>query len=178
MHLLALAEGGFNPMDFNGIGGTFWTWVIFLLALVPAWKFVLGPISRALIERDEAALAAVTKAEAASRDAEQARAEVEVKLGEARTEAAKILAAARDRGESREREIVEHAKQEAAAMLENARSQIRSEQEKALAAIRGEVVELTLGAASKVLERNVASEDDRRIVGEFVGAPTGGGDVS
>ena len=34
--------------------------------------------------------------------------------------------------------------------------------------IRGEVVELSLSAAGKVLERQVAGADDRRIVEELV----------
>ena len=38
--------GGFNPLDFGFAGTTFWTWVIFLLALPVMWKFVFGPIER------------------------------------------------------------------------------------------------------------------------------------
>lgn len=174
-NLLALADGGgFNPLDVNGAGSWLWTLLIFLLALPFMWKMVFGPITGALLERDEAARAAVKQAEAASAEAEKARAEVEVKLGEARAEAAKQLAAARERAETKEREIVENAKREAAAMLDNARNQIRAEQEKALATIRAEVVEISLGAAGKVLERNVASEDDRRLVDDFVGTGVNG----
>lgn len=173
------AEGGpsFDPLNPAHGGLALWTWIIFLLALPVIWIMVMGPVTRALLERDDAAFHAVRKAEEASREAEAARAEVEVKLGEARTEAGRILQAARERGEGREREIVEHAKSEAAGMLDNARSQIRAEQDKALAAIRSEVVDLTMGAATKVLQRNVASEDDRRLVSDFVGAPAQAGEA-
>ena len=168
---LAVAEGAvFNPLNPLHGGLALWTWIIFLLALVPVWKMVMGPVSRALLARDEEAFSAVRKAEQASAEAERARAEVEVK---ARAEAAKILAAARERGEVREREIFEKAKAEAAALLDSARSQIRSEQEKALATIRSEVVDLSLKAAGKVLERQVSSEDDRRLVSDFVGRHAG-----
>lgn len=171
---LAAAEGAvFNPLNPLHGGLALWTWIIFLLALMPVWKMVMGPVSRALLARDEEAFSAVRKAEQASAEAERARAEVEVKLGEARAEAAKILAAARERGEVREREIFEKAKAEAAALLDSARSQIRSEQEKALATIRSEVVDLSLKAAGKVLERQVSSEDDRRLVSDFVGRHAG-----
>ena len=53
-------------------------------------------------------------------------------------------------------------------MIEGARTQIRAEQEKALASIRAEVVDLSIAAASKVIARNVGSEDDRRLVQEMV----------
>ena len=97
-----------------------------------------------------------------------ARAEVVVKLGEAQAEAAKVMAQARERAETREREIVEAAKAEAMAMVDTARKNIESEQDKAIAAIRSEVVELSLNAASKVLSRRVDSDDDRRLVSELV----------
>ncbi len=163
--VLALAaEGGFDPTDPSGSGGLFWTVVIFVVAMPFMWKVVMGPISQALGERDEQASRAITLAEQASADAEKARAEVEIKLGEARAEAAQMLSQARERGASREREIVDAANAEARAMVEAARRTIRAEQEKAISAIRDEVVELSLSAASKLLERKVDSDDDRHLV--------------
>lgn len=166
--ILALAEGGFNPVDPSGGGGLLWTLVIFGVALPFMWKVVMGPIATALEERDEQASRAIALAEKASADAEKARAEVEVKLGEARAEAAQLLGDARDRATSREKEIVDAANSEARAMVEAARRTIRAEQEKAIAAIRDEVVDLSMSAASKVLERNVGSEDDRNLVAGMV----------
>lgn len=169
--IAVLAEGGsLNLFDPSGFGGYFWTLVIFFAALPFMWKIVMGPITRVLEERDEQANRAIAAAEKASGDAERARAEVEVKLGEARADAAQLLSEARERAETREREIVEAAKSDAQNMVESARVAIRSEQEKALAAIRGEVVELSLNAASQVLGRNVGSDDDRRLVSELVGS--------
>ena len=55
---------------------------------------------------------------------------------------------------------------EAGKLLEQAKREIQVEREKALATIRGEVVELTMSAASAVLQRNVGSEDDRRLVSD------------
>ena len=167
---LSISEGGgFNPLDMTGGGNLFWTWLIFLASVPLMWKLVLGPITNALEERDSAAARAIGAAEKASAEAEKARADVEVALGEAQAEAAKLLAEARERAEVREHEIVQAAKQEASTMVENARKTIRAEQDKALSAIRNEVVDLTFNAASKVLERNVGGDDDRRMVTELIG---------
>jgi len=168
-HSIVLAvSGGYNPLDLSGAGALFWTLLIFLLALPFMWKVVFGPISQALADRDGKANAAIVAAERAGEEAEAARAAVEVALGEARVEAQKLVNAAKERAEVRERDIVDNARKEADAMIASARSAIASEREKALSAIREEVVQLSLGAASKVLGRNVGSEDDRRMVGELV----------
>jgi len=166
--ILSGGEGGFDLFSPTGVGNVLWTWVIFLLALPAIWKFVMGPVSRALEERDDHAVRAIAAAEKASSEAEAARAEVEVRVGEARTEAARLMDEARDRAEVREREIVEAAKAEAGAMVESARGQIQAERDKAVASIRAEVVGLSLQAAGAVLERNVGSEDDIKLVSELV----------
>jgi len=168
--LLTSADGGaaFSPLGMSAFANAFWTWVIFLACLPFVWKIVMGPVTAALVARDAEASEAVKLAEKASGDAEKARAEVEVKLGEAQAEAATVMAHARERAETREREIVEAAKSEATAMIASARTNIQAEQDKAIAAIRSEVVELSINAASQVLSRRVDSEDDRRLVTELV----------
>ena len=96
---LALAEGGgFNPLDPSSFGGALWTLLIFVLAIPFIWKTVMGPVSRALVERDELATRAIDAAERASAEAEAARVAVEAKVAEAQAGAAKLLAEARGIG--------------------------------------------------------------------------------
>jgi len=161
-------HGSFNPFNPVGAGGILWTWIIFLGALFPIWKFVMGPVTRALSERDERAQEAIDAARTASEEAEAARAEVEVKLGEVRAEAAQLLAEARDRAAVREREIVDDAQGKARELVDAAQRAIQAEQDKAIAAIREEVVDLSMAGARKVLERNVGSDDDKKLLGELV----------
>ncbi|MBL8862376.1 MAG: F0F1 ATP synthase subunit B [Planctomycetes bacterium] len=173
--ILVLAEGGgFNPLDLHGIGGFFWTIVIFALALLPIWKLVMGPVTKALEERDAQAAAGLAAAQKASADAESARAAVDSRLREAQLEAAKIVDAARGRAEVVERELKDQAGREAQALLERAKSEIQAEQAKALTAIRAQVVEVSMHAASQVLKRRVDSADDRRLVEELVAGAAGG----
>ena len=130
MHLpmLLLAEGGgFNPLDVGGAGNFLWTLVIFALALFPMWKLVFGKIAQGMAARDGRVAEAIAAAERASGEAEKSRAAVEVALGEAQAEAAKLLAEARERAEVREREIVGAAKRESEALVDSARATIRAE---------------------------------------------------
>ncbi len=172
--LVATSEGGFNPLDVGGAGNFLWTIIIFVAALYPMWKMVFSKITESMENRDARAAEAIIAAERASVEAEKSRAAVEVALGEAHAEAAKLLVGARERAESRERDIIENAKSEATAMIEGARKTIQAEQDKALSAIRNEVVELSLQAASQVLGRSVGTEDDRRLVSELVSGSKAG----
>ena len=167
---MASEGGGFNPLDFTQLGILIWTLVIFLVALLPIWKVVMGPVTRGLLARDAKAEAAVAAAEAARRDTEAARAEVAAQLSQARAEAARTVEAAQARAEVRERELTAEAEKASEKLLERARAEIRSEQDKAVAQIRAQVVDLSLQAAGRVLERKVDSADDRRLVESLVGS--------
>jgi len=160
--------GGFNPIDLAAGGNLFWTLAIFLVSVPLIWKVVMGPVTLALEERDAKTERAIAAAEQASKDAAEARAKLEATLTEAQAQAAQAMAQARARAEARGQEIVDSAKAEAAQLVDGARKAIRAEQDKAISAIRNEVVDLTMNAASKVLERRVTSEDDRRLVAELV----------
>jgi F-type H+-transporting ATPase subunit b len=167
--VLTLLEGtAYNPMDPAGLGGILWTWIIFAFALPFIWKRVMGPVTSALLQRDAAAFEAIASAERANQQAEKVRAEVEVKLGEAQAGAAKLLSEARERAEKREHEILELAKKEADSLRERARTDIDTAKDQAIAAIRDQVVEISLAAASQVLQRRIDAEDDRRLVSALV----------
>ena len=160
--------GGFNPLELSHIGNLLWTLLIFILALPVIWKCVMGPVTKSMLERDHRAERAIEAAQKASADAERAKVEVEAKLAEARGEAQRIVAESRARAEAVGKQVEAASREEAGKLVEQAKREIGVEREKALAAIRSEVVELSLSAASAVLKRNVFSEDDRRLVSDMV----------
>lgn len=170
LFLCVLSQGGskFDPLSLSAGGNALWTLVIFAVSIPLIWKVVMGPVTRALARRDETLVQSIAAAEKAGADAERARSQVEQRLVEAQAQASALLSQARERGEVREREIVEAAKKESVSLVEAARTAIRAEQDKAISSIRSEVVELSLAAASKVLERKVDADDDRRFVTELV----------
>ena len=98
--LIALADGGFDPLKLDHFSNFFWTLIIFFAALAPIWIVVMKPVTRALTERDAKASEAIEKAQAASREAESARAAVEANLRDANQKAAALLADARARAMS------------------------------------------------------------------------------
>ena len=105
--------GGFNPLELSHLGNYVWTLLIFLLALPAIWKFVMGPITKALQERDGRAEQAIAAAQKASQDADRAKVEVEARLAEARAEAARIVAESRTRAESVAKQVENASRAEA-----------------------------------------------------------------
>ena len=161
------AEGGFNPFEL-ALGATFWTWVVFLLALIPSWKFVFGPIVAALDSRDQEVEQAKQKAEETHR---QAQAEIEAakaELDKARAEGRRMVEEATTRAEKQGQEALAQARAEADRQLQRAREEIDASKQRALLEIRKEVVNLAVQGAGKILERNVDVEANRKLVDEFV----------
>ena len=101
--------GGFNLFQWQP-GAAIWSIVIFLLALPLMIKFVFGPITRALDERDKKVEAAAAAAEDARRAAEEAVANAASEREEARAEARQMVQAAQARAERQAQEALEAAK--------------------------------------------------------------------
>ena len=163
----APAEGGFNPFEFAP-GATIWTWAIFLLSLPVMWKFVFGPITSALAERDQKVVDAAKAAEDAKREAERAVAAAQTELEQARSEGKRMVQEAVARAERQGQEERTKAKAEAQQQLDKAREEIEAEKRRALLEIRREVVDLAIASAGQILHRNVDDETHRGLVTDFM----------
>lgn len=149
-------------------GVSFWTLVIFLILLVVLAKTAWPAILKAVEEREKKIQAEIEQAHEANREAQRVLAEYQQKLAAARSEAQDLLAAGRQAAEKVREEIVARARAEHEELIGRARREIVAEREKALADLRREAVELSLAAAGKVIERNLDSEADRRLVQQYL----------
>jgi F-type H+-transporting ATPase subunit b len=117
------------------------------------------------------------------RDAEQARSDREsaqqerlAALTEARREANDIISRAQKvASESREADIAA-TREELGRMRERATAEIDTEKQRAIAELRGEVTDLALLAAGRVVGDSMTSDRQRRLVADFLAesASTGG----
>ena len=145
-------------------GVSIWTLVIFLLLVVVLAKTAWPAILKAVEEREKKIQEQLDRAEKANQDAQRVLADYQQRLAAARNEAQELLAAGRQAAEKVREEIAARARAEHEELIGRARREIAAEREKALAELRGEAVELSLAAASKVLERNLDCEADRKLV--------------
>jgi len=141
----------------------------FLLLLYLLNRFLFKRVFALLDERAAKIKKGLEDAEAAARDRELARAEREAAVAEARKEAADMLARANKIAEDTRNEILADAKAEAERVTAKAREEIVAEKDRAMAEIRGQVAELALLAAGKLVRREMDGPAQRRLVEQFLG---------
>ena len=153
-------------------GLMFWTLVIFLVLFFVLAKYAFGPITKAVEAREQALQAAIDQAKRDREEAARILADHRTQLEGARGEAQRIIAEGRAVGEKLRSEMLEETRGQQQELLERARREIESEREKAIAQIRAEAVELAIAGASKVIEKNLDDQTNRKLVESYLsGAP-------
>ena len=141
-----------------------WTIVTFFIVLaILKWK-AWGPLINALDKREEDIREALASAEKARQDAEKASSEYEDMMKKARVEAQQIVADGKAAGERVKNDIESAANDKANEIIEKAKAQIDAERRKAIQEIKSSVVNLSMEAAARVIEKNLDSDDNRKLV--------------
>ena len=146
----------------------------FALFLILLWAFALKPVAKQLDDRQARIEQGLKDAEQARRDREQAEAERVAALAEARKEANDILARAQRLAQETRDADIAATREELDRMRERATGEIDAEKQRAIAELRGEVADLALQAAERVVGESMSSDRQRRLVEEFLA--TSGGD--
>jgi F-type H+-transporting ATPase subunit b len=157
-------------------------WVIvaaanFIVFAVVIWSLFFKPVSGMLESRRTRIEQGLKDADQARRDRESAADERQTTLGEARREAADILARAQKAAEDERDRGIAETRAEIDRLREQAVSEIDAERQRALGEVRAQVADLALLAASKVVGESLTNERQRRLVEQFLTevTPTGAG---
>ena len=161
-------EKAFNPFEWTP-GVAIWTLIIFGLSVPLMIKFVFGPITRALEERDQKVERAAAAAEEARERAEAAVAKAQEELERSRSEARQRVQEAVQHAERKAQEEVQKARAEIERERQKASEDIEAAKRRALLEIRHEVVDLTIASAGRILEQDVDDEAHRKRIDEFLG---------
>ena len=133
--------------------------LVFLLA-----KFAWKPIIGALEKREEQVRADKETAEKARIDAVALKQELDKKLAHISQEAARKMAEAVQLGEAQKEQLLTVAKGQAESLLAQAKEQIDAERTKAIADIRSQIAQISILAASRVLEQQLNEKGATRVV--------------
>jgi F-type H+-transporting ATPase subunit b len=155
-----------NPLVQPDPGLFIWTIVTFLVLLALLAKFAWRPLLQALERRQETIRKALEDAERAKQELERLQQESAMILQQARIEAESIITRTRSDAERLREELHQKAKNEADNILRNAQQQIQLQTRQALQQIRHEVADIAVLVASKLIERNLAKEDNDRLINE------------
>ena len=162
------AEGA--PVDLlaPSTGVMAWTLIIFLLLLFVLSKFAFKPLFAAVEAREQALRDAIEGAKRDRAETEAALAQQRVQLEAARSEAQQIVADSRATAEKMRSDLLAQTKQQQEEMIEQARRAIEGEKAAAIADLRKEAVDLAIAGASRVIEQNLDSAGNRKIVESFL----------
>lgn len=149
-------------------GLMFWTLVIFVLLFVVLSKFAFRPLFAAVEGREKALEEAIEGAKRDRAEAEALLAQQKAQLESARNEAQAIIAEGRATAEKMRGELIAQTKHQQEEMIEQARRAIDSEKKSAIADLRREAIDLAIAGASRVIEQNLDSSANRKIVESFL----------
>jgi F-type H+-transporting ATPase subunit b len=165
------AEGGGLVINFFWIAVASANFLVFATILYLAFGKQVSALLAARRERIEQGL---RDAELARRDRESAEQERVSALAEARREANDILARAQKVAQETRDADIAATREELERMRVRASEEIGAEKQRALAELRGEVAELALQAAGRVVGETMTDKRQRRLVEEFLAEPTSG----
>ena len=172
--LASETDGPVNLLD-PKVGLMFWTLVIFGLLFTVLAKFAFKPLFAAVEAREKALEDAIEGAKRDRAEAEQALAAQRAQLEAARTEAQQIIADSRATAEKMRNDLLAQTKQQQEEMIEQARRAIDGEKSAAIAELRKEAIDLAIAGASRVIEQNLDSQSNRKIVESFLASLDGKG---
>lgn len=140
----------------------------FLLLVFLLKKFAWGPIIGALEKRENQIESDKQTAAAARQSAEELKKELDERLAQISNEAAQKMTAAVKAGEAQKEQLLAQAKEQTERMLQQAKAQIEAEKNQALADVRGEIAQLSLLAAARVMQRQVKEDTADQIVAQVL----------
>jgi F-type H+-transporting ATPase subunit b len=153
-----------NPLVRIEPGLFIWTIITFLVLLAVLAKFVWKPLIEALNRREEKIRKSLEDAEKAQERMEKIQKEAEEVMTKARHEAQAILEDGKVIAQKVKDEIVADAKEKAESQVQNAKIQIDAEKEKAIEEIKGDVIDISLQVAEKLIKRNISKEDNYELI--------------
>ncbi|HLZ45617.1 MAG TPA: F0F1 ATP synthase subunit B [Gemmatimonadales bacterium] len=165
--LLQEGDAAKTPFDING-GVIIWTVAIFVLLLVLLWRLGYPALLRMVEERERRIQRQLDDAEKANAEAQRLLDEHKKQIAAARAEAQEILAKAKAVSQKERETLLAKAREEYDALLNRARKDIEAERDKAIIALRREAVELSIAAASRVIEANLDTDANRKLVMDFL----------
>ncbi len=149
--------------------------VNFLIVLYVLNRFLYRPILRLLADRQERIRQGLDAAELARQEAEQERQRLLADLESERRQSQERLRAAVQESEIAARARLQEASAEAERMLAEASREAEALRQRALQGMRGDIADLALLAAAKVLGDGLDEAKQRALIDRFLEEQLGGG---
>jgi F-type H+-transporting ATPase subunit b len=155
----------FMSIDLTTIIATLLNTLILFLILK---HFLFDKVNKVIKDRQEEIRASYDRADEAEKNAQKLEADYNEKIGQAKQESAEIIREATKKAQVRADEIIDEARVEAKGIRTNAENEIEREKKIAVNAIKDEISQIAFSAAAAVVEKDLTSEDNERLIEKFI----------
>ena len=150
-----------------------WTIINLLVLFLLLKRFLFKPITEMMESRTAEIENNLKDAEDQKQKAHELTAQYEEKLQGAHAQAAQIVSEAKVRGQQEYSSILSAAKQDAQNEKERSRAEMEREREDMLRGVQENVTELVLLTASKLSQKELDQDSDRKLVDSFLSEADG-----
>ncbi len=140
-------------------GLLFWMTIVFLIVLAFLWKWGFPAITKMVKERKDYIDDSLRKAHEANEKLANIQKEGESILQEAREKQAAVLKEATATRDAIIAKAENQAKDRGAQLINDAKAEIEQEKQQAIREIRGQVAELSVKIAEKIIKQQLATDD-------------------
>lgn len=162
-----------NGNDFvNKVFPNIWSFLVQLIAFIImsiiVIKFAYKPVHNYLKKREEFIRNNLSSAQEKKALADKLNLEAENNLNNSRKEALGIIEEACNEAEKTKQKLLDETKREISSKKIEFEQELLLEKKKTLKEIQDEVVDLALNASSKLLSREVDSNDNKKLLDDFI----------
>ncbi|WP_288312205.1 F0F1 ATP synthase subunit B [uncultured Selenomonas sp.] len=151
------------------LNATFFAQILNFLILVAILRALCyKPIVRMIKAREDKIAESLAKADSDVAEAESLKKDYQAQLAEAREKAQAIVDKAEKVAASNRETSLQDTKREIEQMKKAAQAEIQRDRERAADQLKKEIVALSLLAAGKVVEKNLAASENEALVGDFI----------
>jgi F-type H+-transporting ATPase subunit b len=169
MEILQSLNINLNAVIINVLG--------FGILMVLLTNFLFKPVNKMLDERQQDIRVAYDKIEAEQREMQELKGEYEQRLAAIEAEARERIQNAIKEAQGMRDQIVAEANARSRDIVTRAEQEVEREKQQAMVAIREQVVDLALGATSKIIGDGLDDARQRKLITDFI-ATQGKGPIS
>jgi F-type H+-transporting ATPase subunit b len=145
-----------------------WGGLSFILLFLVMAKFGVPAAKGMMDARTDRIRNSLDEADRAKLDAESVLGEYQRQLSDARTESARIIEEARAQAEQVRRDLIARAEAEAAELRQRNAEQVGAERDRVMGELQGQVSELAIELAGKVVERNLDRDTNLQLIESYI----------
>ena len=151
-----------NPMTST----VFWSIIVFIILIVILWRFVLKPVNKIIVKRQEEIQEAVNIADRQRQEAQKFIEDQKLELEAAKKESRQIIEDSKAAARKIKEEIEEKASEKSRTILDSALEEIKAERDRSIFAVKNLIVEIAMDATEKIIGKSLSEEEHKKLIEE------------